>query len=208
MACNTCGNTTSSPCACQDHGLTTPCSYTNCTKASCEEIYCYDCVVDCTKNINRKSTLVWDAENNDFGPSAIATSRPGLQVEQNDSVKEILQRVALMAMEASQMNQVWITKYAIAPLSIENVGTTTLDLVWDKVPIAATQIQIYQADEATVGGGAFTLINTITTNVSNTFQYSISGLVSGQAYKFKLVTSGGDAGVAVSSVVVYSRTLT
>ena len=49
MACNKCGHTKSSPCACKDHGLTTPCSYTDCTGSfdskrghpeHCDEIIC------------------------------------------------------------------------------------------------------------------------------------------------------------------------
>ena len=49
MACNKCGHTKSSPCACQDHGLITPCSYSDCTRKAetetCEDIQCAECVL-------------------------------------------------------------------------------------------------------------------------------------------------------------------
>ena len=44
MSCNKCK---SSPCACSDHGLTTPCSYTDCTDPTaetCEELHYMKCV--------------------------------------------------------------------------------------------------------------------------------------------------------------------
>ena len=52
MACNTCGNTTSNPCACQDTSLTLPsnCQYTDesCIgKETCADIQCEECVSWC-----------------------------------------------------------------------------------------------------------------------------------------------------------------
>ena len=56
MACNKCGHTKSSPCACQDHGLTTPCSYSDCTREAstetCEDIQCAECVSYCQETFS------------------------------------------------------------------------------------------------------------------------------------------------------------
>ena len=88
MACKRCGHTKSSPCACQDHGLTTPCSYTNCETPACEQVYCIECVIECTPPSREPGEIVWDAE-----VSAGTTSTRGIQARANDSAQEILQEL-------------------------------------------------------------------------------------------------------------------
>ena len=48
MACN-CSNCNTDPCGCQDHGLTTPCTYTNCATGNerCDDVQCTECVSYC-----------------------------------------------------------------------------------------------------------------------------------------------------------------
>lgn len=201
MACAKCGHTKSSPCACKDHGLTTPCNYTNCTTSVCEQIYCYECVQDCTPNLDRKFKTVWDAENVDVTITPL-TSTKGMIVEQNDTMREMMQRTALMAMANSSTEKAAIQRCSIAPFYTSGVTQTSVRLNWDKVPSTLTSISIYQALENDL---AYTLLTTLTTGLSNTFFYDVTGLTAGQGYKFKLITTDGT--VSAPSVSVYQLTL-
>ncbi len=56
MSCHKCK---SDPCGCADHGLTTPCSYTDCTEPTaetCEELHCMECVTYCGNTFNAYDT--------------------------------------------------------------------------------------------------------------------------------------------------------
>jgi hypothetical protein len=204
MACNKCGHTKSSPCSCQDHGLTTPCSFTNCTTNSCEEVYCYECVVDCFKWPNRKNKKVWTAESATGTTSDITNE---LVVKNGDSVKEILQRIALYVSDPG--GYVNSTELAVAPVFIDNLASTSLRVNWNNIPSAVLQVAIYQANAAST---TWTLLTQIVTNVQTTFSYDIINLNVDTSYKFKIITTGtlsdGTLNANANSVVVYATTLT
>jgi hypothetical protein len=205
MACNKCGHTKSSPCACKDHGLTTPCSFTNCTTTTCDEVFCYECVLDCFKfPVNGRYKKVWTAES-----STGTTADPDneYRVCDSDDIKTMLQRLSLRVaeLEAGQSLNV-SAQLAIAPVYIDNVATTSLRLNWNNMPIAVTAINIYQAFESS---NTWTLINTITTNLANTNSYSISNLTPSTNYKYKIITNGlltDGTAATTNSPVVYVRT--
>jgi hypothetical protein len=196
MACNRCGHTKSSPCACQDHGLTTPCSYTNCETPACEELYCVECIVECTPPDREKGEIVWDAEQ-----SAGTTSTRGIQARANDSSQEIMQRIALFA--ADPAGGAKTASLAIAPFYTANTTATTLDLLWKNVPSTATSISIYQAPEAST---TWTLVTALTSKLATSTKYTISGLLPATGYKFKMICTDGTN--SANTVAVYSTTKT
>jgi len=79
MSCTKCK---SSPCACADHGLTTPCTYNDCdpTAEPCEDITCVECVSYC-------------------GPTFRGVKAGGtnvlFEVESGDRLSKILQKMVL-----------------------------------------------------------------------------------------------------------------
>tara|TARA_B100000085_G_scaffold250342_1_gene246604 strand:+ start:90 stop:695 length:606 start_codon:yes stop_codon:yes gene_type:complete len=200
MACNRCGHTKSSPCACQDHGLTTPCSYTNCDTSACEEIICSECVVDCNTSQNRPAGAVtWNAER-----SAGATSTSGIAVKQGASNIELLQRLSLAATDPGGADAMSI---AIAPFTASNVTSSSVQLNWANVPTNVSSVSIYRAPAAS---STWTLDNTINSKVSSTLTQTITGLTSKTEYKFKLISTapGGEGrlDITANSVALYITT--
>ena len=181
MACNKCGHTKSSPCACNDHGLTTPCSFTNCTTSTCEEVYCYECVVDCFKNSGRQ-TNVWGAEIVDSTNSDPANE---FSVHQGDSVLKILQKLALRVTDPA--GPIVSAQLAITPVTIDNVTSTSLKLNWGAPPSTVTSISIYQA---AFGSTSYSLVTTLTTNLASTLSYDVTNLTPNTNYKYKLISTG------------------
>ena len=195
MSCNTCGNKTSSPCACQDHGLTTPCSYSECTTTICEEVYCAECVINCSDSAGRSTgSISWDAE-----VSAGLTSAAGLQMRSGDSVEEMLQRISLFI--ADPVGGVNSVPLAIAPLTVGARTSSSIQIKWSDVPLAVTSVLVYQAAAAST---TWTLNSTINTSIQTTLQQNITGLIANTAYKFKLVSSDGTT--SANSVAIYVNT--
>ena len=203
MACNKCGHTKSSPCACQDHGLTTPCSYTDCVRNSviCEEVTCIECVVDCNEIKDVTSPVVWDAEN--INAPFLQNSAPGIQVHVGDNLLKTLQLMSMMIMDPD--NKTAITNLGVAPVTLTITSNTTATIGWAYQNVNGvnniTSIQVYMAGEAS---NAYTLLTTINSSIDTTTSYNITGLNPNVAYKFKLVTSDGTN--SAQSVAVYGYT--
>tara|TARA_R100001129_G_scaffold108070_1_gene74033 strand:- start:359 stop:931 length:573 start_codon:yes stop_codon:yes gene_type:complete len=189
MACNKCGNTKSSPCACQDHGLTTPCSYADCTSPSsgreghpehCAEIYCTDCIARCRNSIQ--------------APNG---SNQYLYANAADKLDTIIQRMFLFATQPACYN-----------LSIphlwhdESLTTqTTITLKWDSVPSVVTAIDVQYA---TMNGAWVT--DTAVDLTPQTIEYTVGNvlaLVPNTQYRFRLVSDNG----ACTSVELIARTI-
>lgn len=200
MACNRCGHTKSSPCACQDHGLTTPCSYTNCETPACEEVICSECVVECNSKHNRSTgSVTWEAEK-----SSGMTSTPGIAVRQAASNTELLQRLALATTDPGGGDTIGV---AIAPFSVSSLSATSVVLSWSNVPTVVTSVSIYRAPASS---STWTLHKTINSKVATTLTETISDLTTRTAYKFKLVSSApggeGRANINANSVALYVTT--
>ena len=202
MACNRCGHTKSSPCACHDHGLTTPCSYTNCDTPACEEVICSECIVDCSNSNNRSTgSVTWEAER-----SAGATSAPGdgIAVKQSASNTELLQRLALATTDPAGGDAMAV---AIAPFSVNNVTSTSVNLAWSNVPSTVNSVTIYKAP---VASSTWTVHRTINSKVGATLSEVVDGLTTRTSYKFKLVSSApggeGRANINANSVALYVTT--
>ena len=200
MACNRCGHTKSSPCACQDHGLTTPCTYTNCDTPACEEVICSECVVDCNDSHNRSTgSVTWEAER-----SAGTTSTPGIAVRQAASSVELLQRLALATTDPEGGDAMGV---AIAPFSVSSVTSTSVSLAWKNVPTAVSSVSIYRAP---VSSSSWTLHKTINSKVATTLTEVVTGLSTRTPYKFKLVSTApggeGRSNINANSVALYVTT--
>ena len=206
MACSKCGHTKSSPCACHDHGLTTPCSYTNCDDRTnfniCEEVFCYECVKDCTITTDDKFYTVWDAENTNV--SSPTNSAPGLNVLHGENIVGILQKMALMTMETS--NAANINRLNVSPVTIGDVTTTSATISWKYQPYTffpITQIEIFQSSYS---GTTWSSIATLNAGLAGITSYNITGLAPGIGYKFKLVIT--DPNGSANSVAVFVNTPT
>ena len=204
MACNRCGHTKSSPCACKDHGLTTPCSFTNCTTTTCAEVFCYECVKDCfDAPATNRWNKVWSAE-----PSTGTTADPDneYRVIRADDVRTMIQRLSLRVTDPAGPNV--SAQLAIAPTWIDTVTSTSLKINWYNMPQGVTAINIYQAPESST---TWTLVTTLTANLAGTTAYSVTNLSPSTNYKYKIITSGllaDGTSAEANSVVMYVRTLT
>tara|TARA_R110002110_G_scaffold154375_1_gene348218 strand:+ start:76 stop:621 length:546 start_codon:yes stop_codon:yes gene_type:complete len=165
MACNNCGSTSSSPCACHDHALTTPCSYNNCdiksTTELCEDIQCAECVSYCQDNF-----CVTNAAGQTFC------------VNKGERLDFILQKMALFIKDPT----CWNTN--IAHIWADTVATTSVKLMWSGIPTGVTAINVYYGTAA----GAYVLATTTALGGSIS-EYTVTGLVSTTAYKFKVVAT-------------------
>jgi hypothetical protein len=175
MACNICGNTKSSPCACQDHGLTTPCSYVDCTTYAgqahpehCSEIQCIDCVAHCRNNFQ--------------APNA---SGQYIYAYEGDKLDTILQRMFIFATAPSCYT------LAIPHIWTKDPGdttTTTVKLYWDSVPSTVTSVNV---QFALLNSNVWTTDNT--TPLANTvFEWTVgttNPLIPATAYKFRLAST-------------------
>ncbi len=191
MACNNCGNTSSSPCACQDHGLTTPCSFADCATVPrvghpehCSETTCIDCTTHCRNT--------FQAPN---GSDQFLVANAG------DKLDTILQRMFIFATQPSCWNlsipHLWHYE--------ASVGQTSVTLKWDSIPATVQSINVQYTP--LVGGGAYTTDNT--TPLGNTIvQHTVGvnlALIPNTVYKFRL--SSTDGASTCNSVELLVKTL-
>ena len=188
MSCSSCnnGSTKSSPCACKDHGLVTPCSYTNCQRKNqtetCEDIQCSACVGWC-----QNSFCVTNAANQTFCEIINQIIYYDLYDEVYTYSNDIL------------YNQ-YIESYTIS--NIFNIDTNnSIKLMWDGIPTGTTAINVYYATTA----GAYVLANTTGPLSAGTTEFDVTGLSSNTAYKFKVAATTGSA--TCDSVEVYANTI-
>jgi len=181
MACNKCGYTKSSPCACQDHGLTTPCSYTDCTRKAntetCEDIQCIECVSYC-----QDSFCVTNSANQTFC------------VNKGEKFDLILQKLVMFIATPACWNS------NIAHLFKNTVTNNSVELMWQGIPTGTTAIKVYYATTS----GAYTLA-TATPLSAATSSYVVTGLSPNTAYKFKVAATTGSA--TCDSVELYVNTI-
>lgn len=181
MACKKCGHTKSSPCACQDHGLTTPCSYSDCTRKAetetCEDIQCLECVSYC-----QDSFCVTNSANQIFC------------VNKGEKLDLVLQKLVLFVANPSCWNS------NIAHLFTGAVTQTSIELFWQGIPSGTTAINVYFAPV----NGAYVLANASPlSGAANTF--IVTGLTANTAYKFKVAATTASA--TCDSVELYVNTI-
>ena len=175
MACNKCGHTKSSPCACKDHGLTTPCSYADCTGSfdtkrghpeHCDEIICTDCVARCRNTFQK---------TNDANQTLYAFA--------GDKLDVILQRMFIFATTPACYNisipHIWHDDSATT--------STTVTINWDSVPAGQTAINVEYATE----NGTFVQDNAVSLSTATNITYTVGNvtpLLPNTVYRFRLKT--------------------
>ena len=178
MACNLCGNTNSNPCACQDHALTTPCSYTDCVSVPdqspyvnrvahpehCSEVNCTDCIAYCKSSYQIGGSPNW------------------LTVNKGDKLDTVIQRMMIYMTTP--------TCYAIAIPHIWHdpayTTGTAIKINWDSVPAAVTTVDVQYA---TINSTTWTTDNTTTINPTTAISWTIGSstpLMPNTAYKIRL----------------------
>ena len=186
MACGRCNKCNSSdPCGCQDHGLPTPCGYTDCTDPTverCAEVICAECVTWCGP-----TTVIGDD-----GVKIVINNG-----ERLDSIVQKLVLVLSMGLGPCTSNDVLHAPYNIYTGSITNSSVT---LVWNQESSLATNIIIAYEDVNVPG---WTFLPGISPGL---FTYTITGLLPGTEYRFRVDAEDATANLC-KSVEVYATTL-
>ena len=177
MACWNCGSTNSSPCACQDHGLVTPCSFVDCTPVSrgwpefCADTTCVNCITHCRNSFQ--------------APNA---SNQYVYANAGEKLDTILQRMFLFATQPACFN-------LSIPLLWHNEAvttSTTVTLRWDNVPTAVNAIDVQYAP---VNSAAWTT-DTTSDLTPATLEWTVGNttpLTPNTVYKFRLISNNADA---------------
>ena len=189
MACNNCGNTSSSPCACHDHGLTTPCSLSPCETGSdgrgwpefCADTFCIHCVTNCRNS--------FQAPNG---------SDQYIYANAGEKLDIILQRMFLFATQPTCFNlsipHLWCNE--------EATTATTVTLRWDSVPQGVNQIDVQYAEVNAADWNTDTGVDLTPATNEYTVGNNVA-LIPNTVYKFRLVSNNG----ACTSVELLVRTL-
>ena len=123
MACNNCGNTTSSPCACNDTAYTIPAncltgySGEGCNDAAntCEDIQCLECVKSCRGNENTMQCIEINGQN--------------FCINFGDSLEAFMQK--LMLTLSNTVTDGNSTGVIAAPFYVSSVTSNSLVLNWE-----------------------------------------------------------------------------
>jgi hypothetical protein len=163
MSSTKCSKCNKLNCGCVGHGLTTPCTYTNCSDPNaepCESLECMSCVSNCKVafSVNINGVI--------------------LKVEQGERLQETLQNIFLYL-----QNPLSIT---LAPfnIGISAVTATTITVTWDQVSSYAVAIEYKQVQENT-------WITAEDSTSGDSFE--ITGLTSGTEYMIKVSANGDDS---------------
>ena len=187
MACNQCGNTTSSPCACKDTAYTIPAncltgySGQGCTDVSNtrDDIQCLECVKNCRGVENTMNCVEINGQN--------------FCMMYGESLESFMQK--LMLVLGAQSTQALDNNIAVTPLYATDVTSTNITLNWG-------YSGVIDAPLGTVDGFSirystieqpnnFTIITNPIIPVNNnsyTIPSSVFPYVSGQTYIFQVMT--------------------
>jgi len=185
MSCK-CNSCNSDPCGCKDHGLTTPCGYTDCGVGNerCDDIQCAECVSYC-------------------GTSFQIESVAGLfKIESGERLDQILQKMALMLVNGFGVCNADNVHHAPYNVYAEQITDTTVDVVWGGISSLTNSFSVYY--DTVVSPTGWTLANTtILAPAINDF--TIINLAPNTEYKIKVVSSFG--GSTCDSVEILVTTL-
>lgn len=184
MSCTKCK---SDPCACADHGLTTPCSYDDCTQPSesCEEVVCAECVSYCGPYFQ-----VTDPSS----PTDIQ-----FNVYTGDRLEEILQRIALYMVDPACADPQ--DHHSVWHVQLSNITNDGVTISWNGVASQSVGLNIYWS----ITSGVWVLANTAGILPTTITSYNITNLQPATEYLFK-VTSGDDTQATTLSVVAGGTT--
>jgi hypothetical protein len=170
MACN-CSNCNTDPCGCKDHGLTTPCTYTNCATGNerCDDVQCTECVSYCGTSFQVKNS-----------------SEDVLKVVTGERLDQIIQKFALMIANGFGAGNADNVHHAPYNLYAEAITDTSITVVWNGISTGLTgdlELDIY-VDSG--GGYGVSPVNTSTINPSAQTKFVITNLTPNTEHKIKL----------------------
>jgi len=168
MSCKKCK---SSPCACADHGLVTPCSYDDCVQPSesCEEVLCAECVAYCGPTFQ---------VTNPADPTDIL-----FNIYTGDRLEEILQRIALYMVDPAcadpdEHHSVW-------HVQVTNVTNDGVKVSWSGIAPQSAGLNVSWSQTS----GVWVIANTSGPLTTSDTSLTITDLDPSTVYLFK-VTSG------------------
>lgn len=182
MGCNcNSSNCKSTPCACKDTGLTTPCAYSECTGVNvevCAECLCMECITWCQDTIE-----VQDTSNNIF------------TIAKGERLSAIMQRVALFLKNPNDATK------SVQYLYVINKTSTAVTLGWAGVPTTAASLNVkYKVATA----GAYSAAPSGTAISTGLATFTVTGLTANTAYKFQVDSNVG--GTLYGSVETHCTT--
>jgi len=169
MSCTKCK---SSPCACADHGLTTPCTYNDCdpTAEPCEDITCVECVSYC-------------------GPTFRGVKAGGtnvlFEVESGDRLSKILQKMVLYITDEACAVQ--DQHHAVWYVDVNNVTNNGASVNWNGVSSFSAGLMVYWS--VTTGVWVAANLSGPLSPIDGSF--AVTGLNPNTVYQFKV--ESGDA---------------
>ena len=189
MACGNCNTCNSSdPFGCQDHGLTTPCSYTDCidpTTERCDEVTCAECVSWCGP-----TTEVINSEGENF------------VIQSGERLDSILQRmIHVLAQGLNPCTSSNSSLHAVQNVYVGAITTNSITIVWGGESSGTTGLEILHDTAITPTGW----ITSSTPTAPGVFNYTVTGLVPATEYKFRVDALDGVG--SCESVIVYAKTL-
>jgi hypothetical protein len=222
MACKKCGNTKSSPCACKDTALTTPClTYSQATDPSgryceaaenCYDIQCQECVSYCHGDENH----MWALERFSDGPMSLDLiiadpnsnqnfgNDSAFTVQNGERLDGILQRMTMFlaaAAEGDYNSYEHSVKWFYAdPPTQSAAGGDMVKLHWGPaiIPGNISAVSIWYADATTGPDYAWNQVtNAENLNLANVSEFNITTVLAplimpGGTYVFKLLGIDGD----------------
>lgn len=169
MACNC--NNDNKPCGCKDHGLTTPCGYTECSVGNerCDDIQCAECVSYCGTSFQIG------------GPSS------QIVITSGERLDSIIQKFALLISEGVTVCTSNDGHHAPYNLYATLIDTNKLTVVWNNTSSLSTGFNIFY-DIVGAGSTGWTQANT-TLLVPTETSFEITNLTPTTDYKIKVVST-------------------
>jgi len=199
MSCIKCK---SSPCACNDHGLVTPCLYDDCDPGAeiCEEIVCEECVRLC----NDQDFRITDAGDADLDFPHVL-----LSVGNGESLAMTLQKIYLYIRDKDCAAEDNLEGHSPYYVYLNNITSNQITINWTGLSSFTTSVRVFQSDDnglTWTASGVSILLPSLITSLD------VGPLIPATDYWFKVVATmpanpGPGPDVECESVEVHTKTL-
>lgn len=175
MACN-CSNCNTDPCGCQDHGLTTPCTYTNCATGNerCDDVQCTECVSYCGTSFQVKNS-----------------SEDVLKVVTGERLDQIIQKFALMIANGFGAGNADNVHHAPYNLYAEAITDTSITVVWNGVSSFTDHLDVF-VDSGSGYPQTSANANTVGTIATTSTKFVLTNLTPNTEHKIKVQSTDAD----------------